>query len=161
MAVKPCQLVLIKRYPLDPKLRKDYEDEYCAGFEKNWVHYQSNAVLFNRSDVKRDVLPDLPKMPRHQIVVNGLMVETAFEMVELIEKKHFGWIIKRPYIERKETKYQYLAGVSSMPEIEALRWEHFPTKAAILSTEEKDRYLIVLNQAFTKDKHEAQELFTQ
>lgn len=93
MAVKPCQLVLIKRYPLDPKLRKEYVDEYCAGFEKNWVHYQSNAMLFNRSDVKRDVLPDLPKMPRHQIIVNGLIVETAFEMVELIEKKSFGWVI--------------------------------------------------------------------
>ncbi|MDR3392415.1 MAG: hypothetical protein P4L77_11860 [Sulfuriferula sp.] len=157
MAVKPCQLVLIKRYPLDPKLRKDYEAEYCAGFEKNWVHFQSNAVLFNRSDVKRDVLPDLPNMPRHQIVVNGLMVETAFEMVELIEKKHFGWVIKQ---EANESYYlnQFCPGSSDDNLYTFIKG---PSQALLLDTELKDTIMEGLAKVHPDERFKAVELFTQ
>lgn len=158
MATKPCQLVLIKRYPLDPKLRKDYATEYCAGFERNWVHYQSNAVLFNRSDVKRDVLPDLPTMPRHQIVVNGAIVETVFEMVELIEKKSFGWIIFNQFPDGGK---QYLRQITPDDLNQKYHWFNSPFNTTLMDVDEKNAVLTKLREEFPESKFDAQELFTQ
>lgn len=162
MAVKPCQLVLIKRYPLDPKLRKDYEDEYCAGFERNWVHYQSNAMLFNRSDVKRDVLPELPKMPRHQILVNGLIVETAFEMVELIEKKSFGFLIKQITGTAGNEKEYYLNEVhpEEVP-IDRYSFVENPIQAMIFDAVLRDSILADCREQWPDLKFDYKELFTQ
>lgn len=98
---KACRLVLLKRYPADRSLRKEYEPEYWAGpgVHPQWVHFQSNAALFNKSDLKRDVVDKMSELVKAdqsmQIWYTDVWHDTVYEMVELIEKKSIGWVILR------------------------------------------------------------------
>lgn len=167
MAHKPCELVLIKRYPQDETLRLAYEpDYYVAHFRPigegnyDWVKFQSNATLFNKRDARRDLLPHLSSVAQHQIIVNHHCIPSTFELVEFIERKHFGWVIYRV---SGEGEQQYLSDVwpDAFPPHEQYRWVSSEHTATILDTDSKNAELAKLRERYPALKFEAQELFTQ
>lgn len=164
MAAKPCQLVLIKRFPREEELRAKYPPEYCAGLDKHWVAFQSNAMLFNKSDVRREVMPQLPQQTQHYIRDKGQIVETVFEMVELIEKKSFGvFVVRLTSVEEGVSVYDYVSFWREGDEAgeDSFWYTRNPSEAKLFDLNLKNEILTKMNGADPIGKLEAQELFTQ
>lgn len=116
--VNLSQLALFRRRPVDPELRKNYPDEYLAEIrlsgwkEIHWTRFREDAELFDKSRLKRDIFERIPTLQVEyrdfDIQINGKKIETEFEVVELIEKKSFGFIIKQIISGSSE---HYLSGI--------------------------------------------------
>ena len=164
MAAKPCKLVILKRFPKDPELQKTYPPEYWAGYNAPsawaWKKYQSNGSLFNKSDLKRDVMYGIEERTSMQIMIDGEPIETLFEMVELIEKNSFGWII---YQQFPDSGRVYLASIlPDYPETDGkYRWLNSRHNAMLFPDDLKTVVLTKLREMWPASKFEAQELFTQ
>lgn len=97
MTIKPCQLAILRRRPEDPDLFNNYPDEYWAGpnAASEWVALRSNAMLLNKPDIERALRKNDLDILKMMIQNSGGLVKTQFDVIDLIEKKSFGWMIRK------------------------------------------------------------------
>jgi len=167
--VNQSQLALLRRRLVDPKLRENYPAEYLAEIrlsgwkEINWTRFREDAELYDKSRLKRDIFERIELLSVEyrdfKIQINGESVETEFEVVELIEKKSFGFLIRRKF---KDT-YEYLKGDETIvgSKLDAKYWETNPLLVDVYKAEAKDRLLEKLKQCFPDEQFSSQELFCE
>ena len=171
MAVKPCRLAILKRYP-DPEHVDLFQDpapaQYYDQINDNWVTYKSNATLFNKTDLKRDFLEDVAMFQKHQIKLeDGQIVPTVLEMEELITKKPYGFLIRRHLpateVEGGGELTQWLGQFLPEAEGPVNRWMFFnsPFNSQLLDIEEKDVLLTKLKAEFPDQKFSVKELYEE
>lgn len=145
--IKPCKLAILKRSVAEPSiLTMDCQPEYWVGSEcspvakDGWVLLQSNAQLLNRRDAQRDLLENEEFKNKNRICYADVYHETKFELVELIEKKSFGFIIKRIYQDGGE---QYLANIflGEASVHTRYQWLNSPLNATLLTKIQKEGVL--------------------
>lgn len=97
MGIKPCQLAILRRRPEDPDLFNDYPDEYWAGSDapSEWVTLRSNAMLLNKPDIERALRKNDLDILKMMIQSTGGLVKTQFDVIALMEKRSFGWVIRK------------------------------------------------------------------
>ncbi len=165
MAIKPCELVLLKRYPKNEMLRQNFPDQYCSSTKGVWVQLRSNAMLFNKGDLKRDVLRNSHTLDAYRIIgYDGKSIETEFEMVELMEKKSFGFIIRRPAGKSAEgvELFQHLKLQWAENSVDYERsWLNSPHNADLFDREMVITMLVKVQETFPDSKFEAKELFIE
>lgn len=162
---KPCRLVLLKRKVANPDMMtQGCPQEYWAGRNApggEWVAIKSNAALLNKSDAKRDLLENPQFVENNQIYYCGVYHETEFELVELIEKKSFGFLLKRlsltePLTEEFITKVHF----DIEDEMPTYFWGN-KNEAMIFTALQKDNNLEYLGKAYPNQQFGYQELFTE
>jgi hypothetical protein len=163
MAVKPCRLAILKRYP-DPEHVDLFQDpapaQYYDQINDHWVTYKSNATLFNKTDLKRDFLEDVAMFQKHQIKLeDGQIVPTVLEMEELIEKKVMGYLIRQhtPTSDGKSlTRYLIAPRIGTTVPWD---WSDDVYKAEIIKEEDKDAIVSNLKKEFLEGQFSVKELY--
>lgn len=168
---KPCKLAILKRSIAEPSiLTMDCQPEYWVGSEcspiarDGWVMLQSNAQLLNRRDAQRDLLENEDFKNKNRIWYADVYHETKFELVELIEKKSFGWVIKQKFPTSGDTWLFkiHMVDISQDPVFDLdLQWSNSQHSAQLLSDDLKNVLMEKLKQAYPESKFEAIELFTE
>lgn len=160
---KPCRLVLLKRRIANPDMMTaECREEYWAGRNApggEWVEIKSNAALLNKSDAKRDLLENPQFVENNQIYYCDVFHETEFELVDLVEKKTFGWIIKCNY-PSDQLIGGYLTGIEYFGDVPKCHWGD-PLSAVVFTTEQKKNNLELMQKYLPNEKFEAIELFTE
>lgn len=164
--MKPCKLAILKRSVAKPDMMtQDCQPTFWGGVvdgKPNWVFLKSNAVLLNKRDAQRDLVENPQFVEANQISWCEVLHETHFELVELIEKKSFAFIIKRTTSNAADNPY-FWKDVTVVQEVLAVvhDWHAKPYQASLLTASEKDRLISLLKERHPDWKFEAIDLFTE
>jgi hypothetical protein len=178
MAIKQCKLVIVKRTRKCVVNGKEIVEESflktLSPSEWRWMKYKSEAELFNRRDAEKDLMPKLQELESQMRAAIGqatpLEIAAAdawpaeYELVELIEKKSFGWVIKQMFPESGDAWVARIhqVDISQEPVFDLdLRWANSQHNAILMPEDLKDILMSKLKEKWPDSKFEAVELFSE
>lgn len=161
---KPCRLVLLKRRIANPDMMTaGCREEYWAGRNApggEWVEIKSNAMLLNKPDAKRDLVENPQFIENNQIYYCDVFHETEFELVDLVEKKSFGWTICQ--LEQNGAKKYYLTTINiTTKDDERYGFVDNSNWSKVLGDVQKNEAMEELARIYPDIQFKAIELFTE